>query len=206
MQPEVREAFGYAGRSQAAAAAVTMDQPPSPSAQGTILRAWEDWWAERDGWLTRGVLTVLLVVHVACFAMFSALGGGGGYEDGRAFAWHHVGWPTPWFVYELGKEPNVYFQRTINFLASSMLIAAVGMLAWYAFWRIQLVRDASHARLWRTIGSPTAIFILWALAGAALATLGANDAERLYERMRTTKAQAEAPQSGNSAAEAHPSG
>ncbi len=154
-----------------------------PTVRGTLGQAWDEWWADRDRWLTWTVLALLLAVHIGCLAMFLTLRGGGGYDSGRPSAWHHVGWPTPWFVYELGVEPNVAFRRTINLLSSSVLIAGIGMLAWYAFWRIQHVRDARNARFWRTIGSPTAVLILWILAGAAFAMLGVRDAKRLYESM-----------------------
>jgi hypothetical protein len=161
------------------------------TSRGTLGQAWDEWWAERNRWLTWTVLAVLLAVHIACLGMFLALRGGGGFDSGRPSAWHHVGWPTPWFVYELGVEPAVAFRRTINLLSSSILIAGIGMLAWYAFWRIQLVRDARSARFWRTIGSPTAVLIAWILAGAAFAWLGVRDADRLYEGISTEKARAD---------------
>jgi hypothetical protein len=160
------------------------EQGPAPrAARGTLGRAWDEWWAQRDRWFTRAVLALLLVVHIACLGMFLTLSGGGGYDSGRLSAWHHVGWPTPWFVYERGVEPNVAFRRTTNLLTSSILIAGIGMLAWYAFWRVQLVLDAGHARFWQTIGSPTAVLIAWVLVGTAFAWLGVRAADRLYESM-----------------------
>ncbi|HEY3394277.1 MAG TPA: hypothetical protein VGK58_16305, partial [Lacipirellulaceae bacterium] len=168
--------------------------PISEKQRGTLGRAWDEWWAERDRWFTRGVLCVLLVVHIGCLAMFLTLRGGGGYDSGRPSAWPHVGWPIPWFVYERGVEPNVAFRRTTNLLSWSILVAGIGMLAWYAFWRIQLVRDARNARFWQTIGSPTAVLIAWIVAGAAFAWLGVRDANRLYESMRAQMAPVESPQ------------
>jgi hypothetical protein len=173
------------GESESAAARNTPNAAPRP--RSTLGRTWDEWWAERDRWLTYAVLAVLLAVHVACLGMFLALRGGGGFDSGRASAWHHIGWPTPWFVYERGVEPNVAFRRTINLHSWSILIAGIGMLAWYAFWRIQLVRDARNARFWRTIGSPTAVLIAWILAGVAFAWLGTRAADRLYESMPAQK-------------------
>jgi hypothetical protein len=161
------------------------------TARGTLGQAWDEWWGERDRWFTRAVLVVLLVVHIGCLAMFLTLRGGGGYDSGRPSAWHHVGWPTPWFVYERGVEPNVAFRRTTNLLSSSIAVAGIGMLAWYAFWRVQLVRDVRHVRFWQTVGSPTAVLIAWVLAGAAFAWLGTHDADRLYEGMRAQMAPVE---------------
>ncbi len=165
--------------------------PISEKRRGALGQAWDEWWAERDRWFTRTVLAVLVLVHVACLGMFLALRGGGGYDSGRRSAWHHVGWPSPWFVFELGTEPNVAFRRTIDLLSSSILIAVGGMLAWYIFWRIQLVRDLRNARFWRTIGSPTAVLTAWIIAGASFAWLGVRDANRLYESMPTATARAE---------------
>jgi hypothetical protein len=137
--------------------------------------------------------------------MFLTLGGGGGYDSGRASAWHHVGWPTPWFVYERGVEPNVVFRRTTNLLSSSMAIAVVGMLAWYALWRIQLVRDVRNLRFWQTIGSPASVLTVWIIAGAAFAWLGVRNADRRYESMLTQIAPAEDKESPGLEQRAEPS-
>ncbi len=146
----------------------TRPQPPAPAIppSGTLARAWHEWWAERDRWFTRAVQTVLMLLHFICLIMFLSFHFSGRDVEGRRAVSVRIGTPSPWFTYETYPEPNVPFRQHINLLASSLLVAAIGLLAYYVHWRIEKTKAESKLGF---LSSPKAMLIVWAtLAVAAI--------------------------------------
>jgi ankyrin repeat protein len=134
--------------------------PPS----GTLARAWHEWWAERDRWFTVAVQTVLILLHFVCLIMFLSFGFSGRDVEGRRATSVRIGLPSPWFTYETYPEPNVPFRQHIDFFSSSLLVAAVGFLAFYVYWRIEKTKADFKPGFWNT---PKPMLIVWAMLAVA---------------------------------------
>ena len=106
---------------------------------GTLARAWNDWWSQRDRTFTTIAKIVLLVLYViGLWTFFSSQGGG------RAEAFRHtIGQPSPWFVVE--KDSGGFrWHITLNSWAWLVAFAAFG--CYYAWYRIRLTEGTKIGR------------------------------------------------------------
>jgi len=117
---------------------------------GTLARAWNDWWSQRDRTFTTIAKIVLLVLYViGLWTFFSSQGGG------RAEAFRHtIGQPSPWFVVE--KDSGGFrWHITLNSWAWLVAFAAFG--CYYAWYRIRLTEGTKIGRF----ETPPAQIVFW---------------------------------------------
>jgi hypothetical protein len=123
----------------------------------------------RDRWFTVAVQTVLILFHFVCLIMFLSFGFSGRDVEGRRATSVRIGLPSPWFTYETYPEPNVPFRQHIDFFSSSLLVAAVGFLAFYVYWRIEKTKADFKPGFWNT---PKPMLIVWAMLALGGITFG----------------------------------
>jgi serine/threonine protein kinase len=168
-RPEVRDAFREQAGPWEAAEAVAK-APPKP-APGTLGRAWDDWWRQRDRWFAGSVQAVLAIVFLVCLFMYFSFHLRSEAVPGNANLRHtltELGAPGPWFRLETYPEPTVPFRWHINYLSSSMLVMLAGFGAWYAYWQIERAkREVRH--LW--LGSIYTIVAIWVTLSLLAAAL-----------------------------------
>jgi len=145
----------------------------------SILRqAWNDWWAQRDRWLTATVQGVLVVLFLICQLLFFSGGGSqhkGPERDGRTLKRTTVeyGFPAPWFHFVQNPDKRTFHSFKINFFASSVGIALVGFVFYGISWQIEKAKAAAAGRKvgWRQ-GSPVFVFCVWAAVVIAAVLFG----------------------------------
>ena len=152
---------------------VKPEMPPSlPEAKrprGTLGRAWDAWWGERDRWFTNLIQAALSIVALACWICFLNFQMSSETTPGDAKLRHttvRFGFPDSWFHLEKYPEPLVPFRWTIDYFSYSTLILVVGCVAWYVYWQIEKAKpDAKY--VW--LGSANAIIIFWGVLSALIA-------------------------------------
>ncbi len=134
----------------------------SSTATSTVGRAWQQWWSERDRHTTKAIKAVLLVVYVICLLAF--FGPHGSVQFPKGTFKYEVGFPSPWFTLEKYESGHSFFVT----LSSAWIVAAVGFIACYAYWRIKRTEGSSLGRL----DSPRAQGIIWAVFAIIAMSVG----------------------------------
>jgi hypothetical protein len=151
--------------------------------RGTLGRAWDDWWAERDRWFTNGVQVVLSVVFIVCLILYISF-----YTrserlpetDGKRLRHTIVtfGVPDPWFKYETYPDTRTPFQWEIDWISTSTGIMLLGFVAWCANWQIEKAKaklTGKQLRWWH--GSPNFAIAIWGVFTLAAIVMGIALAE-----------------------------
>ncbi len=137
--------------------------------RGTLSRAWDAWWSERDRWITISVQTVLILVYLVCMICFVSMGGSGGQDaEGHVTFGYRLGVPDPWFQFEVYPQPNMPFRTLFNLWSSSVLIGLVGCAAYYVFWQIEKARDPKTSK-WN---GPALMLGIWGVGALFAVGLG----------------------------------
>jgi len=134
---------------------------PRKPTRGTIGRAWDAWWGQRDRWFSNSVQAVLTVVFLACLLMYLNFQISSAPTPGDAKLRHttvQLGSPSPWFHLETYPNPQTPFQWRLNYLSSSVLVLLLGFVAWYVCWQIEKAKPDGQL-LW--LGSFNTIVIFW---------------------------------------------
>lgn len=140
-----------------------LDSDVPPRVRLTLGRAWDDWWADRDRWLTNVVQLVLCLMFLACFIMFLSFHWSSeplsieGAKKVRSIT--EFGWPGPWLVFETHPSQYVPFRWKINWFSSSGAAMLLGFLAVCVNWQIEKAKAETNGtalRWWH--GSPAAAF------------------------------------------------
>ena len=172
-RPDIRAAFGNKD-TQATGQELGPDgwpnQPEMPAAaaickrpRGTLGRAWDAWWSERDRWFTNLVQAALSIVALACSICFLNFQLSTEATPGDAKLRHttvRIGFPDSWFNLEKYPEPLVPFRWTIDYVSYSTLVLLAGCVAWYIYWQIEKAKPEAR---WLWLGSPNTIIIFWAI-------------------------------------------
>ena len=122
-----------------------------PLVAGVPRQAFQEWWTGRGEWFTNSVKASLLIVYVACIVTFF-------YFHGlwTAHEWKgELGLPSPWFVSH--NKPGSFYTSGLQ-LSSSWLVAGIGLLAYYAYYRIKMVEKRSIT-IYMTPGSTCPLLV-----------------------------------------------
>ncbi|MCB9874456.1 MAG: protein kinase [Planctomycetaceae bacterium] len=152
-------------------------KPPMPRGYGdaigsTLSSAWTEWWRERDALFTRGVQTVIMLLHIACLFAFLGFSSGTSQMNGeRKVLTHDIGFPSPWFTIETSASyPDFSFRHAIHWSLSAWAAAAIGLGLAYIYCRIEKVRNPDIT-FWN---KPEAFMLVWAILAVADIGLGAG--------------------------------
>ncbi len=122
----------------------------------TLHRAFADWWAERDRWVTSIVKTVLLAIYVLGLLTFFSSHGSG--KPGEIT--YEVGTPTPWCTFEYKQGEG--YRMWIRFDSLAWLALAIGSAAYYAWWQIRRAEATPPGR-WSSLRAQSVIVSILAL-------------------------------------------
>ena len=176
MRPEVREAFRHrALRSESP----SNEAKSEPQPRGTLGRAWDDWWTERERWVTKLVQTVLLLVFIAClwvwvgFRTKSNLLPANEGERLRETTFEFGVQGSPWFRFHMNPSGDPGWNWDINWISWSSAIMLLGFLAWCVSWQIEKTQanaTGTMLRWWH--GSPNLAIIIWLVLTILALALG----------------------------------
>jgi tRNA A-37 threonylcarbamoyl transferase component Bud32 len=160
--------------------AITSRPPRSPSA---IRMAWDDWWAERDRWLTTGVQSVLGIGFFVCLILYiSFYSSSERLPDTDGQRLRHtivtIGVPDPWFKWETYPDKRTPFQWRIDLVSTSAGIMLLGFLGWCLNWQIEKAKanaTGKQLRWWH--GSPNFAIAIWGVFTLAAIVIGIAVAE-----------------------------
>jgi hypothetical protein len=180
MQPEVREAFRHRARRSESPSNEASDEPPPREILG---RAWDDWWAERDQWLTWGVQSVLgigffvcLILYLSSYSSSERLPATDGQRLRHTIV--TIGVPDPWFKWETYPDGRSPFQWRIDLISTSAGIMLLGFLGWCVNWQIEKAKakaTGKQLRWWH--GSPNFGFAIWGVFTLVAIVMGIAAAE-----------------------------
>jgi hypothetical protein len=146
---------------------------------GTLGRAWDDWWAERDRRFTRLVQTVLLLFFVACLWVwvgFSTKSNLASAKDGerlRETTFEFGVQGSPWFQFHMNPAGQPGWNWGIHWISWSSAIMLIGFLAWCVSWQIEKTQaktNGERLRWWH--GSPNLAIVIWLVATILALALG----------------------------------
>ena len=153
-------------RRSATPASLTQEHEKVTPHSSTIRRAWDDWWAQRDRWVTGAVQTVLMVLFILCeimFFTFRTSQEAGPERDGATTKTTTVeyGTPEPWFHFVVNPNERTYHAFRVNFFASSVGIALLGFAFYAVVWQIEKAKLPADRQLKWWNGSPTLVLCVW---------------------------------------------
>jgi tRNA A-37 threonylcarbamoyl transferase component Bud32 len=161
------------------------DKPPDSreTPPGTLRRAWDDWWAQRDRWITNSVQAVLCLVFVVCLIMYLSFQTSSERGSSADSQWQRhttvtIGVPDPWFDWETYPDARTPFQWKIDWVSTSTGIMLIGFVAWCVNWQIEKAKAKSSGkklRWWH--GSPNFAIAFWAVATLMAVVAGIGLAE-----------------------------
>ena len=165
-------AVGAASNSRIAPAVQDTIAAESPRQASTLKTAFAGWWAERNHWLANGAKAILLIVYVSCIVMFFTF-----HNEWRADEWKgEIGQPSPWFVSH--HKPKSFYRSELQFDSSSWLVAGVGFLAYYAYWRIKMTETGSTS-VYTTPGAHILYWFVLAVLAATFCMISVMAMEKL---------------------------
>lgn len=162
---------------------------PSPN---TIRTAWDAWWSERNNWFTNAVLALLLAAHLAGMAAVFYRSGysestpasriGGETRTGSISASVQLGWPSPWYRFDRESNESGFSSRPqFRLFASSALLGALGIFAYYAFWRIRKVQSrGGPIQRWLT---PQVVAGFWAILAILAILICRHVTDKNFDKM-----------------------
>ena len=146
--------------------------------RGTLRRAWDDWWAARDRWVTNGVQAVLGLVFIVCLIMYlsfhtqsEVLPESGGQRLRHTTITYGV--PEPWFEFESYPDERTPFRWKIDWISTSTGIMLLGLVAWCVNWQIEKAKaktSGKKLRWWD--GSPNFAIAVWLVATVTAVVMG----------------------------------
>lgn len=180
--PKVRALF-LANEAMLSATGSTSDsphataKPPMPRGYGdaigsTLTNAWTEWWRERDAMFTRGMQSVIMLLHIACLLAFLGFTTEGGTnQDGEHVFKYNIGFPSPWLTIETKASHSGFsFHHEVHWTIAAWFVAGVGLGLAYIYCRIEKVRNP-EITFWH---KPETFMLIWALLAAADMLLGAG--------------------------------
>lgn len=144
------------------------DEPALP--RGTLRRAWDDCWAERDRTLTLFVQTTMGLTFAFCLIAFLSFHVNiKNVPDAKGQPIRHTivvcgQSSSPWFRLEMNPAGNPGGKWEIILSSWSLAIMLAGFVAWGVMWEIEKARQKAvgkQPRWWN--GSPILALLLWAL-------------------------------------------
>jgi hypothetical protein len=147
--------------------------------RGTLGRAWDDWWAERERLVTRGVQIVLGLFVGLCLLLFMNLQWEGRAlpTEGGQSLWNSkvvVGLPfSHWLQIETNRDANGSGGLSLVFFSWSWLVLLAGYAAWCMSWQIERAKakaTGKQLRWWH--GSPS-LGVAVCTAAVVLSVIGA---------------------------------
>ncbi len=128
-----------------------------------LRKAWNEFWAGRNLWLTKAVQSILGLAFVLSFFLFISFSTrstvvyptSGGLGVRATFV--SFGTPSPWFEFSrnAGGTTGYGFQWRILWYSSANVVMLLGLLAYWISWQIEKAKP-DFKPSW--FGSPTAVF------------------------------------------------
>lgn len=150
--------------------AVTRTVSPTGLIQATLRRGWDSWWSRRSRGLVIAVQVVLVLLHCYCMLRFLNVHMSRVELDGRVEFRYFVGYPAPWYRFEINRSPQLGFTSHSSFelISWSVALGVLGYGLYYAVWCIERARHPKPG-WWN---HPFWAMTLWGLLAAGAIGLG----------------------------------
>lgn len=109
--------------------------------RGTLRRAWDEWWSERDRWFAISVQSVLVILHLVCMVAFLNFYTARGVQGNKPQFQFHMGSPSPWYRFDINQGDQLGFNSGFYPFTWSVLLGLIGWALYYIVWRIEKARD-----------------------------------------------------------------